>query len=636
MRDPAGDPRGHGAAPDRPAESGGADPVTLEVFRHLFTALAEEMGAALKRTSFSPNIKERRDYSCALFDAAGTAVALGDHMPVHLGAMPMSVSAALDALGTLHPGDVACLNDPFEGGTHLPDITLVAPVHCPAPDGGRGNDQVLGEAPSPAAAGASSSAASAPTPPTGRASSSPGPANPDASTASRPSSPGRLVGFVASRAHHSDVGGMSPGSMPLAQEIYQEGLRIPPVRLYARGVRNEDLRRMLLANVRTPEERAGDLDAQLAALHAGRRRLLEIVESRGLAETLDAMEALVAYADRLVEAGLARIPDGEYRAADHLDDDGFGSGPLRIEAALSLQGSRLIVDFDGTAPQAAGGVNAVAAITSSAVRYVVRCVVEALLGETLPAGGGSMSAVELRLPEGSLVNADPPASVAAGNVETSQRITDVLMLAFARALPDLMPALSQGTMNNTAMGGADPRTGRPFAYYETVGGGMGAGPAAGGLAGVHCHMSNSLNTPVEALEHSYPLRVTRYGIRRGSGGKGLHRGGDGLRRDLMLLADAHVTLLCERRLNGPAGAQGGEAGAPGVNALLRDGKETRLRGKDTVHARAGDVVSIRSPGGGGWGPVAPPGQSEEEGETERAATRSAPASPAAATADARP
>ncbi len=599
MRDPARDPcghgtapRGHGAAPSRPAESGGADPVTLEVFRHLFTALAEEMGAALKRTSFSPNIKERRDYSCALFDAAGTAVALGDHMPVHLGAMPMSVSAALEALGTLHPGDVACLNDPFEGGTHLPDITLVAPVHWPA--------------------------------------------SPDADAASRRPSAGRLVGFVASRAHHSDVGGMSPGSMPLAQEIFQEGLRIPPVRLYARGVRNEDLRRMLLANVRTPEERAGDLDAQLAALHAGRRRLLEIVESRGLAQTLDAMEALVAYADRLVEAGLARIPDGEYRAADHLDDDGFGSGPLRIEAALSLQGSRLIVDFGGTAPQAAGGVNAVAAITSSAVRYVVRCVVEALLGETLPAGGGSMSAVELRLPEGSLVNAGPPASVAAGNVETSQRITDVLMLAFARALPDLMPALSQGTMNNTAMGGADPRTGRPFAYYETVGGGMGAGPAAGGLAGVHCHMSNSLNTPVEALEHSYPLRVTRYGIRRGSGGKGLHRGGDGLRRDLMLLADAHVTLLCERRLSGPAGAQGGEAGAPGVNALLRDGKETRLRGKDTVRARAGDVVSIRSPGGGGWGAAALPGQSAEEGETGRAATRTAPASPAGATVDARP
>ncbi len=535
-----------GGAPGAQDQTVTVDPVALEVFRHLFTALAEEMGAALKRASFSPNIKERQDYSCALFDADGTAVALGDHMPVHLGAMPMSVAAALDNLGELAPGDVACLNDPFDGGTHLPDVTVVAPVHCAAP-----NDT--------------------------------------------------LVGFVASRAHHSDVGGMSPGSMPLAREIFQEGLRIPPVRLYERGVRNEDLWRTLLANVRTPNERAGDLDAQMAALHAGRRRLLDIVDSRGLSQTLAAMTALVSYADRLVEAGVARIPDGEYSAVDHLDDDGFGSGPLRVQAALAVSGSRLVVDFAGTAPQAAGGVNAVAAITSSAARYVVRCVVEAILGETLPAGGGSMSAVELRMPSGSLVNAQPPASVAAGNVETSQRITDVLMLAFARALPNLMPALSQGTMNNTAMGGTDSRTHRPFAYYETVGGGMGAGPGGPGLSGVHCHMSNSLNTPVEALEHSYPFRVTRYSIRRDTGGRGIHRGGDGLRRDVMLLADATVTLLCDRRSRGPAGAQGGEAGAPGVNALVRGGEETTLRGKATVSARAGDVISIRSPGGGGWG-----------------------------------
>ena len=525
------------------------DPVVLEVFRHLFTALAEEMGAALKRASFSPNIKERRDYSCALFDADGTAVALGDHMPVHLGAMPMSVTAALDALGRLDPGDVACLNDPFEGGTHLPDVTLLAPVHAPgAPDG-------------------------------------------DAEP----------VAFVASRAHHSDVGGISPGSMPLAREIFQEGLRIPPVRLYRRGVRNEDLWRTILTNVRTPEERAGDLDAQLAALHAGRVRLLEIAGSRGLPLTQAAMKGLVEYADRLVEAGLDRIPDGTYRAADCLDDDGFGSGPQWIRVALTVRGRRLLVDFDGTAPQTEGGINAVAAITASATRYVVRCVVEALLGEGLPAGGGSMRPVEVRMPEGSLVAARPPASVAAGNVETSQRITDVLMLAFAEALPEAMPALSQGTMNNTTMGGVDPRTGGAFAYYETVGGGMGAGPEGPGLSGVHCHMSNSLNTPVEALEHAYPFRVTRYGLRRGSGGAGAHHGGDGLRRDIMLLADASVTLLSDRRRRGPAGVRGGEAGAPGANALIRDGVESPLGGKDTARVKAGDVVSVRSPGGGGWG-----------------------------------
>lgn len=528
------------------------DSVALAVFGHLFAALAEEMGAALKRASYSPNIKERRDYSCALFDAEGTAVALGDHMPVHLGAMPMSVTAALQALGKLEPGDVACLNDPFEGGTHLPDVTLLSPVYAPSD-------------------------------------AAPSDAGPDP------------VAFVASRAHHSDVGGMSPGSMPLAREIYQEGLRIPPVRLYRRGVLNEDLWRTVLANVRTPEERAGDLDAQLAALHAGRARLLEIVSARGLPATRAAMKLLVDYADRLVERAVERIPDGLYEAADHLDDDGFGSGPLRIQAALRVRGARLVVDFAGTAPQARGGVNAVAAITASAARYVVRCVAEALLDQSLPAGGGSMKAVELRLPEGSLVNAGLPASVAAGNVETSQRITDVLMLAFAQALPELMPALSQGTMNNTAMGGIDPRTGAPFAYYETVGGGMGAGPSGPGLSGVHCHMSNSLNTPVEALEHSYPFRVARYEVRRGSGGAGRHAGGDGLRRDLMLLADASVTLLSDRRLRGPAGAQGGAAGAPGRNALLSNGRETPLGGKDATEVKAGDVVSVRSPGGGGWG-----------------------------------
>lgn len=523
------------------------DAIALEVFRHLFTALAEEMGAALRRASFSPNIKERRDYSCALFSPGVAAVSLGDHMPVHLGAMPMSVWAALEELGPLSPGDVACLNDPFKGGTHLPDITLISGVF---------DDE------------------------------------------------GLLLGYVASRAHHSDVGGMTPGSMPLAQEIYQEGLRIPPVRLYVAGRRNEDLWRTMLANVRTPVERAGDLDAQLAALHAGSTRLREIAHRRGVEATLGAMEALVAYADRLVEAGLDRIPDGVYRAQDALEDDGFGSGPVTIRAALTVSGSSLDIDFTGTDPQVAGGINAVAAITSSACRYVVRCVVEALLGEPLPAGGGSMSAVSLVLPEGSLVNARLPASVAAGNVETSQRITDVLIRAFGEALPALMPALSQGTMNNTTVGGTDIRTGQVFAYYETVGGGMGAGPTGPGLSGVHVHMSNSLNTPVEALEHAYPFRITRYGIRRGTGGKGTHAGGDGLRRDLEILTPARVALLCERRAVGPSGARGGQDGTPGENVLIRGGVEEQLPSKTTFTVQAGDVVSIRSPGGGGWGPPA--------------------------------
>jgi len=522
----------------------GPDAVTLEIFRHLFTALAEEMGAALKRASFSPNIKERRDYSCALFAPDRSAVSLGDHMPVHLGAMPMSVEAALAELGDLQPGDVVCLNDPFRGGTHLPDITLLSGVY---------------------------------------------------------SEDGHALGYVASRAHHSDVGGMSPGSMPLANEIYQEGLRIPPVLLYKGGERNEDLWKLMLANVRTPIERAGDLDAQLAALHTGSTRLKEIAQRRGVDGTLQAMTALVAYADRLVGAGLGKIPDGVFQAEDAMESDGFGTGPVPIRATLTVEGDRLTIDFTGTSPQVPGGINAVSAITSSACRYVVRCVVEALLGEPLPAGGGSMSAVELILPVGSLVNAQLPASVAAGNVETSQRITDVLIRAFGEALPDVMPALSQGTMNNHTVGGTDPRTGEAFAYYETVGGGMGAGPGGPGLSGVHVHMSNSLNTPVEALEHAYPFRINRYEIRRGSGGAGIHGGGDGLRRDLEILTSAQVALLCERRSGGPAGFRGGEDGAPGENVLIRGGVEEHLPAKTTFAVDEGDVVSLRTPGGGGWG-----------------------------------
>jgi N-methylhydantoinase B len=518
--------------------------VTLEVFRHLFQALAEEMGAALRRASYSPNIKERRDYSCALFDAAARPVAMGDHMPVHLGAMPMSVTAALEELGTLAPGDVAVLNDPFRGGTHLPDITTVQAVH-------------------------------------------------DAD--------GALLGYVAARAHHSDVGGITPGSMPLAREIVQEGLRIPPVRWIRGGVEDADVRRLILANVRTPEERAGDLDAQRAALHTGRTRLVEMTRSRGAAAVRRAMSDLIDYADRLLEAGIRAIPDGVWEGKDALEDDGFGTGPIPIRVRLHVTGDRARVDFTGSAPQVPGGVNAVAAITSSATRYVLRCVVEDLLGVSLPAGGGSLRCLEWDLPEASVVDARPPASVAGGNVETSQRITDALFRALAVALPDRIPALSQGTMNNTTIGGLDPRTGRPFAYYETVGGGMGGGPGGPGLSGVHVHMSNSLNTPIEALEHAYPFHVVRYSIRRGTGGAGSAPGGDGLRRDLRLVGDARVTLLTERRRSGPSGFAGGADGAPGANVLIRDGTEKSLPGKVTFDARAGDGVSDRSPGGGGWG-----------------------------------
>ncbi|MFW6331201.1 MAG: hydantoinase B/oxoprolinase family protein, partial [Gemmatimonadota bacterium] len=477
------------------------DPVRLEIYRHLMTALAEEMGATLRRSAYSPNIKERRDYSCALFDAAGDPVAMGDHMPVHLGAMPMSVRAALDERGPLEPGDVVALNDPFRGGTHLPDITLVEAV--------------------------------------------PRPGSRDA------------VAYVAARAHHADVGGMAAGSMPLAREIYQEGLRIPPVRLVAGGRRVEDIWRTVLANVRTPAERAGDLDAQLAALVAGRRRLEELMARRGVEEVESAMAGLLRYADRLLRAGIERIPDGVYEAEDTMEGDGVTEDPLAIRVRLTVAGDEVEADFSDTSPQARGGINAVAAITASATRYALRVVVERLLGQPLPAGGGAMDALRLVLPPGTLLSARPPASVAGGNVETSQRITDVLLLALARAIPEIAAAQSQGTMNNLTVGGIDPRTGAPFAYYETMGGGMGGGADGPGLSGVHVHMTNSLNTPVEALEHAYPLRVRAYGIRRGTGGAGRHAGGDGLRRELELLADGDISLLTERRRVAPRGFDGG-------------------------------------------------------------------------------
>ncbi|NIR44695.1 MAG: hydantoinase B/oxoprolinase family protein [Gemmatimonadetes bacterium] len=520
------------------------DAIRLEVYRSLLQAIAEEMGAALRRSAYSPNIKERRDYSCAICDARARPVALGDHMPVHLGAIPRSVQAALAAL-ELGDGDVALLNDPFHGGTHLPDLTAVRGVWI----------------------------------------------GPEA----------ELLGYVASRAHHADVGGAAPGSMPLSREIFQEGVRIPPVKLVRGGAIDRDVWRMILANVRTPGEREGDLHAQLAALDVGVRRLRELAERRSPGELRIAFDELASYADRLLRRVIERIPDGRYVAEDFLDDDGVTENAVRIAVAIEVEGDEIDLDFEGSAGQRDGNVNAVAAITESAVRYALRCVAEAVLGTSLPAGGADMAAVRLRIPERSVVNAQPPAAVAAGNVETSQRIVDVVFAALGQALPDLVPACSSGTMNNFTMGGLDPESGEPFAYYETVAGGMGANRARDGLAGVHTHMTNSLNTPVEALEHAIPVHVRHYSLRARTGGEGLRRGGDGLRRDVELLVPARVTVLSERRRYAPGGARGGAAGAAGENWLIHDGEPRRLAGKFTEDVAAGDVISIRTPGGGGWG-----------------------------------
>ncbi len=557
------------------------DPIELEVFKNLFHSIAEEMGAALRRTAFSPNIKERRDYSCAVFDGAGEVIAMGDHMPVHLGSMPMSVRAAI-AEHQMEPGDIVMLNDPFRGGTHLPDITLVAPVHL-------WRDR-------------------------------PQPRKPDF--------------YVASRAHHADVGGAFAGSMGPCREIYQEGFRIPPVKIVREtptsrksrekwgtpGPLERDVLALLLNNVRTPEVREGDLRAQIAACHTGAERLKEVCARYGAARVKKAAAELLEYSEELMRAFLAQIPLGVYEAEDFLDGDGIVERPVRIKVSVRVQGTELgkkhrshrrsalrgrgrprhmvTVDFNGSDPQVQGSVNAVEAITYSACFYVFRC----LLAEDVPATAGLMRPVEVVAPEGTVVNARPPSAVAGGNVETSQRIVDVLLRALAQAIPDKIPAAASGTMNNLTIGGIDPRTGEPFAYYETVAGGMGARPTKDGVSGVHTHMTNSLNTPAEALEYAYPLRVRRYSLRRGSGGHGKYCGGDGIVREIETLTDCEVTLLADRRTRGPWGLAGGSEGSAGETYVVREsGAQEQMPAKFSTRLRSGERVRIETPGGGGWG-----------------------------------
>jgi N-methylhydantoinase B len=538
------------------------DPVTLEIFKSLYTSVAEEMGVSLRRTAFSPNIKERRDYSCAVFDRRGRLIAQGDHMPVHLGSMPLSVKAAIEQC-EMRAGDVVILNDPYAGGTHLPDVTLVAPVFASGGDGDAATRRKNSSSPPRSLA---------PLPP--------------------------LLFYVADRAHHADIGGATPGSMGAATEIYQEGLRIPPIHLMRAGKVDEGLLRLLLANVRVNEERRGDLAAQLGALSVGESRLLEIVGRYGFKECDEYARHLIAYTARMMRHTLAALPDGVYGAEDFLDDDGETDEPVRICVSVEIRGDRARVDFTGSAAQVRGPVNAVEAITVSAVYYVFRC----LLAGDVPASAGVLEPLEIVAPRGTVVNALPPAPVAGGNVETSQRVVDVLLKALAGAAPQIIPAASQGTMNNLTIGGWDAARGREFAYYETVAGGMGARPAAGGLSAVHTHMTNSLNTPVEALEFAYPLRVRRYAIRHGSGGAGRHRGGDGVIREIELLADAQVSLLADRREFAPYGLAGGKDGKRGQAALVRaDGRREKLPGKFSIKADRGDRVVIETPGGGGYG-----------------------------------
>ncbi len=523
------------------------NPILLEVFKNRFSSISEEMGVTLNRTAFSPNIKERRDFSCAIFDSEGDMIAQAAHIPVHLGSMPLSVKAAIEGV-QWNEGDMVMLNDPFKGGTHLPDITIVSPVFA-----GK-------EAPS---------------------------------------------FYVANRAHHADVGGMSSGSMPLSNSIFQEGLIIPPLKIVEKGKIDEKIMAFLLNNVRTAVEREGDFAAQIMANITGVRRTKDLIGKYGLETVEFYAKGLMDYAERMTSETIRSIPDGSYEFQDHMDDDGFGKEKIKIHVIITINGEKATLDFTGSSPQVEGSINAVYAITLSAVLYVFRSLVKT----DIPTNGGCLRPIKVITKKGTIVDANFPASVAGGNVETSQRIVDVILGALSKAVPDAIPAAHQGTMNNVTIGGIDPRNGQPFAYYETIGGGMGATAHSDGESAVHCHMTNTLNTPVEALEYSYPFMVTEYSIRRGTGGQGYHKGGDGIVREIRLLADSEVTVLSERRRIPPYGLFGGAPGAVGRNIVIKKGKTKVMGGKFSVSLNQGDILRIETPGGGGYGaPSGVPGK----------------------------
>ena len=515
------------------------NPILLEVFKNRFASISEEMGVTLTRTAFSPNIKERRDLSCAVFGHTGDMVAQAAHIPVHLGSMPMSVKAAIESV-KWEKGDMVILNDPFKGGTHLPDITLVSAVFA------KNEDPVF---------------------------------------------------FVANRAHHADVGGMTPGSMPLSTSIFQEGLIIPALKLVEKGTIDKKIMSFLLNNVRTPVEREGDFAAQIMANITGVRRTEELIAKYSIEKTRFYAGALMDYAEQLTRKTIQEIPDGIYTFEDYMDDDGISARNIKLQVKIMIYNDTATLDFRGCDPQVHGSINAVYAITLSAVLYVFR----SLVSTDIPTNAGCMRPIRVLTQKGTIVDACFPAAVAGGNVELSQRIVDVVLGALSQAVPDKIPAASQGTMNNVTVGGVDSRNSRPFAYYETIAGGLGASSEGDGESAVHCHMTNTLNTPVEALEYSYPFLVKEYSIRRKTGGNGRHKGGDGIVREIELLSDAEVTVLSERRKIPPYGLFGGKPGAVGKNIIFRKKLQEQKAGKFSVSLNKGDCIRIETPGGGGYG-----------------------------------
>ena len=510
------------------------NPVELSLFSNRISAVCDEMGAVLQRAAFSPNIRDRLDFSCAVFDAQGGLCAQAAHIPVHLGSMAYAMQDIVSRL-SWEPGDMVVVNDPYLGGTHLPDVTLIAPVFVDA----------------------------------------------------------ALCGFVANRAHHADIGGHTPGSMPISRQLNEEGIILPPQYLLRAGKLNQPLMQQILDQTRNRQSSQGDFSAQISANKTGVSRLGVLIERAGHEAYRQSLLALNEYAERLAASVITNIPDGVYQFSDVMDDDGLGNTGLPITLKLTIRQHQVIADFTGTAPQTAGNINCPVSVVAAAVFYVFRC----LMPEQTPACAGTFRAIELNVPEGCLLNARRPAAVAAGNVETSTRIVDVVMGALAQALPDHIPAASHGSMNNLAMGGT--WRGQHWDYYETMGGGMGAGSRTAGMSAVQTHMTNTRNTPVEVLESYYPLRIRRYAIRKASGGTGKHHGGDGLVREFEFLDAATVTLLTERRMYSPWGLAGGSVAQPGINQL----NQMSLAPKFTRQVQAGDVLRIETPGGGGWGEV---------------------------------
>ena len=514
------------------------NPFELEIFQNILSSIAEEMGMVLVRAAFSPNIKERRDLSCAIFQSNGEMIAQAAHIPVHLGSMSFAVRAVLDE-PDIKEGDIFILNDPFRGGTHLPDVTCISPIF-------------MGD---------------------------------------------KVEFFVASRAHHADIGGMTPGSMPLSTSIHEEGIIIPPSKLYNKGRLNKSLFKTILSSTRDPEEREGDFKAQIGALELGEKRLKAVVEKYSLEKIKEAGFELLDYSERIMRDVIRQIPEGVYEFEDYLDDDGVGTREIPIRATITISRGEARVDFRGSSSQVKGCLNAPLSVTTAAVLYVFQC----LAPSGMPLNSGPLRAIEVLAEKGSILDAQFPAAVAAGNVETSQRIVDVVFGALASAIPEKIQAASAGSMSNITFGGKNPRTGKDFAYYETIAGGMGGRFGKHGVSGVHTHMTNTLNTPVESLERELPVMIDTYSIRRGSGGDGKYRGGDGIVRAYKFLSKATVTLITERRRFAPYGVQGGKPGKRGKNILLRNKKVKELPSKTTFEARRGDIVKIETPGGGGWG-----------------------------------